>query len=387
VRIAVVGNGQSVHVVGRSAAMAARGHDVRLVTLGPVLPTEGIEVRSRPLPRHALAGVAALRSFLEDIRSFRPDLLHLHYAGGRLGTLATLAGIRPFVVSVMGGDVLPEQHADGLSRRERRATRRILEEADLLLAKSDALRPAIAAFGDITASVETVRWGVDPRRFHRDPAAAEALRARLGLAEHDRVVLSSRLLRPLYNIHLVVEALPRLLETVPDALLLVTEYNPDPAYRKLLDERVQALGLQRRVVFVGRREHEEMPAFYSLAEAVVSIPSSDGLPQTLFEAMACETPVVLGRVPGYAEVVADGESALLVDFQAEAVAAALRRLMQEPALARALAGRALEEVREKASLPRAAARVEELYRRVLSLPTRRERPRRRVRDALSLLLR
>jgi glycosyltransferase involved in cell wall biosynthesis len=387
VKIAVVGNGQSVHVVGRSAAVAARGHEVRLVTVGPVLPIEKIEVHTRPLPRHPLSALAAARSFLADIRSFGPDLLHLHYAGGRLGTLATLAGVHPLVVSVMGGDVLTEQHPGGLSRLERRATRRVLEQADLLLAKSDALRPAIAAFGDFTAKVETVRWGVDPRRFRRDAAAAEALRARLGLAHDDRVVLSPRLLQPLYNIHLVVDALPRLLEAVPRAVLLVTEYSPDPAYRRLLEGRVQTLGLQRRVLFVGRREHAEMPAFYSLAEVVVSIPASDGLPQSLFEAMACETPVVLGRLPGYAEVVDDGQNALLVDFQAAAVATALRRLMQERDLARAVAGRALETVREKASLPRALDRVEELYRRVLDGSPRRQRSGGVVKDALSLLLR
>src|SRR6267143_1234096 len=106
-RIAVVGNGRTVHALVRSSAVAALGHEVRLVTLGPVLPSSGIEVRTRPIPATVFQSVAAARTFLGDIRSFRPDLLHVHYAGGKLGTMASLSAVRPLVVTVMGGDVQP----------------------------------------------------------------------------------------------------------------------------------------------------------------------------------------------------------------------------------------------------------------------------------------
>lgn len=386
-RIAVVGNGRSVHTVTRSAAIAARGHDVRLVTAGDVLPAPGVELRTRPLPRTPGAAALAARAFFGDIHSFHPDLLHLHYAGGRLGTLALLSGVRPLVVTVMGGDVLPEQHLGGYSALERRATRRILEQADLLLVKSDALRRAIAAFGSPTARVETVRWGVEPERFHRDPVAALALRRRLRLAPADRVLLSPRILTPLYNVHLIVEAMPRILERVPEALLLVTEYSADAEYRRTLERRAAELGVAARVGFVGQFGHDEMPALYSLAEAVVMVPSSDGLPQSLFEAMACEAPVVLGRLPGYGEVVTDGESALLVEPGGEAIAGAVARLLEDGALRESIARRALEAVREKACLPREIERVVALYRELLIAP-RAPKPRGgRLLDALSLILR
>src|SRR6185503_6683622 len=98
----------------------------------------------------------AARSFLRDLREFQPDLLHVHYAGGKLGTLAAFSGIRPLVVTVMGGDVQPEQHLGGLPALERRATRRLLQQADLLLVKSEALRGELARFGDFAHKTETV---------------------------------------------------------------------------------------------------------------------------------------------------------------------------------------------------------------------------------------
>jgi glycosyltransferase involved in cell wall biosynthesis len=389
VRIAVVGNGRSVHVTGRSAAVAARGHTVRLVTVGEVLPAPGVEVRTRPLPGNPVRAVAAARGFLRDVRDFRPDLLHLHYAGGKLGTMALLSGVRPLVVTVMGGDVLPEQHLGGLSRLERRATRRLLETADLVLVKSDALRPPLRATAQVRGRVETTRWGVDPSVFFRDDAAAVALRTRLGLSAADRVVLSPRMLQPLYNVDLIVEAMPAVLARVPSAVLAVTEYGASEGYRRRLQDRVAALGLGARVRFAGVVPHRDMPALYSLADVVVSVPSSDGLPQSLFEAMACGTPAVLGPLPTYTEVIHDGETAMVTDIAAAAIGDAIVRLLTDRGLHAAIATAARARVSEVAFLPTEVERVLALYADLLAAPEPARRGARggRAVDALSLLLR
>lgn len=384
--VVVVGSGRSVHTLTRSAAVAARGHAVRLVTVGPAGEAPRVEVKTRPLPS-LLAAPQATLGFLRDVWSFRPDLLHLHYAGGRLGSLALLTGVHPLVVTVMGGEVLPEQHIGGMPAWERRATRRVLGDADVILAKSEALRPAIRAFGGADEKVEVVRWGVDPDVFHRDPEAAARLRGKLGLAPEDRVVLSPRILAPLYNTHLLVAAMPAVLARVPRALLLLTEYAADAGYRAAVAASIERLGLADRVRLIGVRAHEEMPALYSLAEVAVSVPASDGLPQSLFESMACATPVVLGRLPAYGEVVRDGESALVVDLDAAAIAAGLVRVLDDRGLAGRLAEHALQEVRRSAVLPREAARVEALYERARSRPARPCPRLPRAVDALSLLLR
>lgn len=386
-RIAVVGNGRTVHALVRGAALAARGHQVRLVTAGPVLDAPGIEVRTRPLPGNPVSASLAARGFLRDLWSFRPDVLHVHYAGNKLGTMALVSGVHPLVVTVMGGDVQPEQHLGGLARLERRATRRLLEEADLILAKSDALRPEIAAFGPFESKIETVRWGVDPALFQPRPREADALRARLGLRADDRAVLSPRLLRPLYNIHLLVDAWPLVLAQEPRAVLLLSEHRADAEYRDALAARVARLGIGESVRFVGRIEHQDMPAFYSLAEVSVNLPFSDGLPQSLFEAMACGTPSVLGRLPWYAEVATDGHHVLLCDLEPPAVASAIARMLTDEPLRRSLADAGRRRVLEVASLPREAERVEGFFERLVARPRRRPAWVPRVIDALTLALR
>lgn len=386
-RIVAVGNGRTVHALVRSAALAARGHDVRLVTLGPVLPVSGIEVRTRPLPEGAFTAVQAARGFVRDVRSFRPDLMHVHYAGSRLGTMATVCGVRPLVVTVMGGDVQPEQHLDGLAATEHRATRRILEEADLILAKSEALHAEIARFGDFAAKVRTVRWGVDPERFRPRPEEGRALRARLGLSASARVILSPRLLRPLYNIELLVDALALVVRAHPEAVLLLSGHRADDAYRARLEGKVRAHGLGAHVHFVGAIGHAEMPAYYALADVSVNLPFSDGLPTSLFEAMACETPSVLGRLAAYAEAVTEGEHVLLADFTPEAVAGAVGALLADDALRRRLGAAGRTRVLEIASLPREAERVEGFYRELLARPRRAPSWPRLALDAFTLFAR
>jgi glycosyltransferase involved in cell wall biosynthesis len=383
-KVAVVGNGGSVHVAARSAAVAGRGHAVRLVTVGDVLPAPGVEVRTRPLPRTPWAAASAARGVLADVASFGPDVVHLHYAGGRLGALALLSDAAPLVVTVMGGDVLEDQHPGGRSPVQRRITRRLLVRAAAVLVKSEALRAVVRGLGVPDERIVTVRWGVAVDRLHRDAVAADALRTRLGVASTDRVLLSPRLLKPLYNVDLLVEAMPAILAQVPEALLVVTEYGAEPAYRAQLAERARELGVASRVKFVGMLPAADMPAAYSMAEVMLSVPSSDGLPQSLFEAMACGTPAVLGRLPAYREVIEEGREALVCDLAPASVADAVIALLGDPAGAAALAGAARRRVESAASLERDLDRVDEVYRRAAGGPRRPGARGERFLDVLAL---
>ncbi len=365
-RVAVIGNGQSVHALGRARAVASLGHEVRFFTLGPLLPCPGLDALTQPLPRGPLQAAAALRGFLGGLRRFRPELVHLHYAGGRLASLATLSGARPLVVTVMGGDVDESQHPGGLTWLERRATRRVLQRADALLVKSEGLLRRLEGWGDFADKARVVRWGVDPAVFRRDADAARALRDRLGLAADDRVVLCPRILAPLYATHLLVEAFAGVVAAVPRAVLLLTEYRADPEYQARLVALAEGAGIAGRLRFVGDVEHAEMPSLLSLAEVVAMAPEADGLPQSLLEAMACETPVVLGDLPAYREAVGEPPAALVVPREPAALGAAVTGLLLAPARARELATRGRRRLDEIGLLPRELGKVEAAYREAVA---------------------
>jgi glycosyltransferase involved in cell wall biosynthesis len=377
--ICAIGDAGSVHVAARVRCFAEMGHRVYLVSetvgnepiegvtqLTPIRPALRLgEARVRrpgDAGRHAVGRAAehARRAvaFLRLLRRCRPDIVHVHFAYGYLGWLAGLFGARPLVVSVMGGDVLFEEQGQP-TPLGRWLTVNLLRRADFITAKSHHLIRTLDELGGFGGKSERIVWGVAPGRFRpQDPAP---LRRRLGLAPHRRVILSPRILRPLYRVHLVVEAMAIVRRHCPDALLLVTEYAGDRDYRAEIARLIDRLGLQGCVAFCGQVRYEDMPAYYSLAEIAVAVPSSDGLPQTLLESMACGTPNILSRLARYEEIVRHGESAYFVEPNPADIAAGIIRLLDEPALRARLAERAWHIVRAEADLTAQAARVERRY--------------------------
>ena len=130
-----------------------------------------------------------------------------------------------------------------------------------------------------------------------------------------------------------------------------------------------------------------MPGLLATTSVVVSVPFSDGLPQTLFESLASETPIVLGRLAAYDEIVHDGREVLLADLDAGSIAAAVSRLLIDRELAVRLTTAGLRRIHDEGSLRDEAQRVESFYRRVLANPQRRSPLGPRVLDAISLAFR
>ena len=386
--ICVIGSASSVHVAARARCFAELGHKVLLVTgerspsgiAGVTEHSPGLEqgrgadramrwlaapLKAVGLPR---AGLYQLWSLVRFLREHRPDIVHVHFAQGYYAWIAGLIGCRPLVVSVMGGDILFEEQG-APEPMTRWLTLELLRQADYITSKSHHLTAVLDRMGGFAHKTERVLWGVPTSRFRRIDAGA--LRARLGIGPARRVVLSPRILQPLYRVHLLVEAMPRVVREIPEALLLVTEHRADPGYRASIVRRVAELGLGDHVVFCGDIGHEDMPALYSAAEVSVGIPSSDGLPQTLLEAMACETPSILSRLPRYEEIVRHGESAYFVEPAPEAVAAGVTALLRDPELRARISRNALEIVSREGDLDDSARRVLRRYRELAaSVPPR-----------------
>jgi glycosyltransferase involved in cell wall biosynthesis len=196
-------------------------------------------------------------------------------------------------------------------------------------------------------------------RFRRQDASG--LRSSLGLSAAHRVILSPKILQPLYRIHLVVEAMALVSQKVPDAVLLITEYLRDPDYRAAIVQRISELNLGAKVIFCGTVSHEDMPMFYSMAELAVAVPSSDGLPQTLLEGMACGTPNILSKLPRYEEIVRHEESALFVDPTPSDIGAGIVRLLQDHELQKRIASNAFKIVAREANLEEQAQHVARRY--------------------------
>jgi glycosyltransferase involved in cell wall biosynthesis len=377
-KICAVAYAQSPHVRARLRCFAERGHTVYVITetAAPEIPgvmqlVPALDARTSSRLWFKMAswlGRKVLQLSFDDIwrplafvgllRSHRPDVIHIHYAYAYYAWIAGIVGCKPLVVSVMGGDILFDEQGTP-TPLGKWLTLNLLRQANYITSKSHHLTSVLNRLGGFDSKAERIVWGVPIRRFGR--VDASALRQRLGLCAKDVVVLSAKILQPLYRIHLVVEAMPEVLTNHPNVVLLVMEYGADPAYRSQIVARVAELGLSKRVRFIGETTQDQMPAFYSLAHVMVSVPSSDGLPQSLLEGMACGTPNILSKLPRYEEIVRHRESAYFVEATPKDIADGVVELLENHDLHREIANTALSIVKREGDLDEQASRVEQRY--------------------------
>ncbi|MEX2161702.1 MAG: glycosyltransferase [Anaerolineales bacterium] len=266
-------------------------------------------IRAFGLPNFA-GNSFLLRAFLEPLlvrhvlRIVQPDLVHVHYASKGLAALA-LRGKFSLLVSVMGSDIMPEAGYRGWYAT---FTRLLLDRADVITSKSSYMDAVLQSIGDYKDKVRRIRWGVDLGVFHprRDTAA---FRKRWDIISGALVFFDPRSAKALYNKEIILEAFHEYrLANSPPAVLLIATSSAEPSYLAFLQRRARELNLGKAVSFLPPLSTDEMADAFCLADVTISVPRSDGLPQSLLEAMACGSHLLLGNLPQYAEIVRGGAS-------------------------------------------------------------------------------
>jgi L-malate glycosyltransferase len=375
-RLAFLGDANSIHTRRWAEFFASRGHEIHLLvpdkdTIATPLDPRFRVHTFRAWPRLPLRGLGTLVTMLALRRALleiRPDVLHAHYLT-RYGWAARLSGFRPYVVTVWGSDVFVTPRN---SPHARIWAARTLSKAALVTAVSADLARAAVELGAVPGRVRVVQFGVDPQEF-MPGSVPDSLRADLAL-EGRRVVLSPRALRPMYRHEVAIRATALLPD---DVTLLLVDWQPDAKYRAQLVRLIDELDLGSRVRFLPPIPHEALADYYRLADVVVSLPTTDAFPVTALEAMACGTPIVMGELPSVHEGL-DGvdASAIVAGDDPAAVAAAVRARLELTPSERATLGERLRvRAIERGDVHRNLLEMEGLYRR-LAAARRSRRPRR-----------
>jgi len=160
----------------------------------------------------------------------------------------------------------------------------------------------------------------------------------LGTRDRGRIILTVGGLVARKGHDMVIRALPRLRQTVPDVMYLIVGDGP---YRTQLETLAVALGVQDHVIFVGKVPGEYLPDIYALSDVFVmpsreqlNVCDVEGFGIVFLEANACGKPVVGGRSGGIPDAIIDGVTGLLVNpHDPEDIANALARLLTDGDLA------------------------------------------------------
>lgn len=276
----------------------------------PVVPVIGQIWTARAMAR-------ALLPLLREIKARFPfDVIDAEFFwpdGPAAMALARSLGVA-VSIKARGADILFWGNRPGIGAQIVAAA----QAADGLLAVSAALKADMVRLGMPADKISVHYTGVDLDRFE----PRDRTRAKAALGIDGPLIATVGALIERKGQRLAIEALARL----RDATLLLVGDGPD---RSALERHARRLGVAPRVRFLGARPHGEIATLMAAADVLVAPSRSEGLANVWVEAMACGTPVVASAVGGAGEAIG-GAGGRLVPLNAEAIAGAVRALLDDP---------------------------------------------------------
>ena len=279
-------------------------------------------------------------------RRYKIDVLHAHWVIPNAPIAALVAKFLhlPLVISLHGSDVFFAQKQFLL----RRIAKWAFSRAVATTACSPDLLEGALEIGAPKAKTHLLIWGADPNVFDQVVDAMH-VRSQWGIHPSEGVVLSLGRLVKKKGLQYLLQAIPRVLERVPNTRFVIAGSGPE---LDALREQADQLSVLEQVVFPGEVRWNDVPNVLKMCDIFV-VPSVhdengnvDGLPTTILEAMAAGRPVVASNVAGIPLAVIDRETGMLVDeANSMQLAEAITELLLSPDLAKeyGLAGRARVE--------------------------------------------
>lgn len=249
----------------------------------------------------------------------------------------------------------------------------ILRKIDRVVSVSSELARQYHRAGLPSGRLSFIPNGVDVDRFHPvAPGERPRLRTRLGLRPEVPLTAFIGFFSRDKAPDLLVEAWCRVRREAapPPSLLLIGSTDPghvevDPALVARVRERIRAEGAEGHVRFV--EETHDVPSFLQASDIFVLPSFREGLPNALLEAMASGLPVIASDLPGITDVLVEpGLTGFLVPpGDLDALTAALRMLLGDPALRAQMGARARALVQEQFSINNVARLTLRLYEELL----------------------
>jgi glycosyltransferase involved in cell wall biosynthesis len=240
-----------------------------------------------------------------------------------------------------------------------------LNAADRVVTVSHAFARDLARLGVRPERIRVLHNSIDTAKVMDEGAKEEALalKARMGIAEGEKVILTvGRLSREKGHADLIA-ALGAFKDMRPAARVRLVVVGDGPERAKI--EKIAAqLGVGPLVVWAGQVGN--VGPYYAMADLLALPSHSEGSPNVLLEAMAARVPVVATSVGGVPEIVTHEESALLVPpREPAAMADSIDRILKDGGLGRGLSDRAHSRVVKRHSPEARLQSLLEIYRELM----------------------
>ncbi|MFA5413359.1 MAG: glycosyltransferase family 4 protein [Patescibacteria group bacterium] len=215
----------------------------------------------------------------------------------------------PYFISCHGMDILT---AAG-DPRKKKMMNKILEQASGVIANSEFTKNELIKFS-VPENKVMIIYPCVAKKDGIAPDKILEIKNRLGLADKKIILTVGRLVARKGQDR-VIEAMPKILEKIPNALYVIVGDGPEREKFQVLSSKFQVDG---NVLFTGEIFEEKKSAFYQLCDVFIMTPRQigpdvEGFGTVYLEANQYGKPVVAGRSGGVAEAVVDNVTGLIVD--------------------------------------------------------------------------
>ncbi|MBR3993440.1 MAG: glycosyltransferase family 4 protein [Anaerotignum sp.] len=370
-------NGVATSIRTLATALEARGHNVYILTPSDPRCYEGYDT----LHVHRLPSIPV--RFVRDYRAgyvFSPflakkiidldlDIIHTQteFCLGALGRfISTTQGIplihtyhtmyEDYVHYIGGGHIISKEMARDFSGI-------YCNSATAVIAPTRKTEQLLKSYG-VTKPISVIPTGINTSNFRKDKFSPEEileLRATLGLEADTPVIISIGRIAKEKSIDVVIAALPKLIEKLPDLkMVIVGEGNEIENLGKF----AESIGVGDHVMFTGGKPWDEIGKYYQLGNVFCSASVSETQGLTFAEAMAAGVPVVAKKDECIENIITDNETGMLFESDEE-LPDLLYRVLTDKHLSARLS-RASVEAMEALSVEAFADSVENLYQDILN---------------------
>ncbi len=365
-KICYIADAPSIHTRKWMQYFTDKGHEVHLISYIPLkngdigkaklhrLKGFPLQVRGASFAINLVMYAIQVRKLIKKIN---PDILHAHYITDN-GLLGMISGFHPLVLSAWGSDILIDPKRFPLLAPLIKYT---LKKADLITSDGNNTIEEIKRSYKRSGKYEVIIPGVDSHKFtpeRRD----EGLRQKLGV-DDSSLIVSTRFLRPIYDLETLIRAIPLVLRTIPEAKFIIIGEGEQKEY---LEEMARSLHVLDSIIFLGNVPHEELPHYLATADIYVSTSLSDTIAISTLEAMACGPAPVVTDVGDIRKWVQNGENGFVIPVQRpDLLAERVVYLIKNKELRQKMAEINCQLIEQRADYEKEMARAEKLYEELI----------------------
>ena len=316
-----------------------------------------IEYKKIPFFRMILYYVTGFFLTIYAVFKNKCDVIHAHWAipTGLIGVMVGFLLRRPLIVTIHGSDLRVALERRGFLRK---LFVHVCRTAVHLNCVSEVQRKELERQGIPSGKISATPMGIDA-------AFLETGKNRGGNWEKRPVtILSNRNLLPIYNVSLLIRAIPIVLKKEPKTKFLIAG---DGTEKKALQREVESMNINSSVEFLGRVPHEEMPNLLSQADIYVSTSLHDGTSVSLLEAMGSGAFPVVTDILANRKWITNGENGFLFcEYEENSLATKIIEAIRNRELLQKSRARNRLIIEQKALWPEYINRVKNIYENVLN---------------------